>query len=97
MKHAPTQQIELAATVHRALHELELVDPTSGLPLAVGPGPSQPPPRPYMAMYPEGSGDLGVLHAFLRKGVDRFEELLRLLSRAFLRSFAVQAEVRQPP
>src|SRR5215211_6259647 len=46
-------------------------------------------------MYPEGSGDLGVLRAFLRKGVDGFEVLLCLLSRALLRSFAVQAEVRQ--
>jgi hypothetical protein len=47
-------------------------------------------------MYPERSGDLGVLHAFRRKGVDGTEELSPLLPRAFLRSSAVQAEVRQP-
>src|SRR5215210_8926153 len=35
-----------------------------------------------VAMYPELSGYLGVLHAFLRKGVDGSEELLRLLFRA---------------
>src|SRR5215210_767776 len=35
-----------------------------------------------VAMYPELSGYLGVLHALLRKGVDGSEELLRLLFRA---------------
>src|SRR3712207_1352302 len=49
-----------------------------------------------VAMYPEGPSDPGVLHAFLRKAVDGAEELVCLLSRAFLRSSAVQAQVRQP-
>jgi len=33
---------------------------------------------------------------FVRKGVDRVEELPRLLPRAFLGGFAVQTEVREP-
>jgi hypothetical protein len=37
-----------------------------------------------MAMYPEGSGDLSVLNALLREGVDRFEELPCLLSGVLL-------------
>src|SRR5215210_5951457 len=48
-----------------------------------------------VAVYSEFSGYLCILHALLRKGVDRFEELLRTLSCALLRSLAVQAEVRQ--
>ncbi len=52
-------------------------------------------PLHSVAMYPELSGHLGVLDAFRRKGVDGFEEFPRLLLRAFLRSLAVKAEVRQ--
>ena len=37
-----------------------------------------------VAMYAEGTGNLGILHALLREGVDGFEELLCLLSRALL-------------
>jgi hypothetical protein len=46
-------------------------------------------------VYLELPGNLGVLDAPLRKGVDRVEELVRLLPRAFLRGFAVQTEVRE--
>jgi hypothetical protein len=49
-----------------------------------------------VAVYREGPGDLGVIHSLLRKGVDGAEELVRLLSHAFLGSSAVQTEVRQP-
>ena len=38
VEYALPQQIELAATIHRTLHELELVHPPLGLSLAVGQG-----------------------------------------------------------
>jgi hypothetical protein len=46
-----------------------------------------------VAVYSELSGHLGVLGAFLRKGVNELDKVLRLLPRTILWSLAVQAEI----